>query len=107
MKRRRRPFSKRSERRIRHVGEEVVFSFDRTDLRDRFSIIENADRYAVTSFGQVPWKVRLQFSNRHVLRHPHTFPRLSASVNAATFRCMPASLARLTADLRNSAEKSD
>ena len=36
---------------------------------------------------------------------PHTFPRLSCSVNAAMFRCMPASLARFTALFRNSARE--
>ena len=46
------------------------------------------------------------FPAHDVFRHGVSIPRLSASVNAATFRCMPASLARLTALLRKSAEKS-
>lgn len=44
-------------------------------------------------FGEMILEVRLKFFNRHIFCHPHTFPRLSSSVNAATFRCMPASLA--------------
>lgn len=41
------------------MDEEIVFGFQRPNLRDGLSIFKNSDRYTVTGFREVTWKIVL------------------------------------------------